>query len=335
MLLPGSLAGGGGGASSTSTRDGERIEDPEVLERIRAARHPAGLGGRSGSARIRSGTSRRPAWTRGGASNTATTTSGGSGATARSSPQCSISRRSLPKLRDQVERDLRRRNDLPRAGARLRRQAARPRLLPDRFRGLRRGERDLRDCDHAEAPRHASAAQRVVFDYEAKGGKRRVQDDRGSDDLRAGEELCASGGEGATSCSPIATAGSGAISALTEINEYIKGVDRGGPQRQGLPYLERDGAGGRRAGGLSAGARHEHEGRPQPGKAGCGQAGVALPRATRRRSAGPPTSTRGSSTASMAGSRSGGCSSGCRRSRRLAGDSGADRGGRARPHRSA
>ena len=42
---------------------------------------------------------------------------------------------------------------LPRASARLRRAAARPWLLPDRIGGLRRGERDLRPRDDAKAPR--------------------------------------------------------------------------------------------------------------------------------------------------------------------------------------
>ena len=60
------------------------------------------------------------------------------------------------------------------AGAGLRGAAARPRLLPDRLRGLRRGERDLRRGHDAPPPREVTG-DTVTFDYEAKGGKRRIQ----------------------------------------------------------------------------------------------------------------------------------------------------------------
>ena len=53
--------------------------------------------------------------------------------------------------------------------------AARPRFLPDRRRELRRGERHVRPRDDAEAPRPPRAPELIVFDYVAKGGKRRVQ----------------------------------------------------------------------------------------------------------------------------------------------------------------
>ena len=52
--------------------------------------------------------------------------------------------RALPQLRKRVAKDLRARRHAAREGARLRRAPARPRLLPDRLRGLRRGERHLR-----------------------------------------------------------------------------------------------------------------------------------------------------------------------------------------------
>ncbi len=56
-------------------------------------------------------------------------------------------------LRERVARDLAARRHAARAGAGLRGAPARPRLLPDRLRGLRGGERHLRAGDHAQAPR--------------------------------------------------------------------------------------------------------------------------------------------------------------------------------------
>ena len=61
--------------------------------------------------------------------------------------------RALPRLRRRVERDLQLegmpRDEDPGGGH----PAARPRLLPHRLRGLRRGERHLRGRDHEAAPR--------------------------------------------------------------------------------------------------------------------------------------------------------------------------------------
>ena len=294
----------------------ERIEDPEIARADPRARHPAGMGGRldlRGSARPHPGDRRRR---RGGASSTATTTSGASGATARSSTRCSTSRRSLPKLREQVDRDLREAEHLPRAGARLRRPAARPRLLPDRLRGLRRGERDLRAGDDAEAPRHRQrrdGSSSTTRPRAASGGSRSIGD---RTIVRAGEEASPARGAAATSCSPIATAGSGATSAPTTSTSTSRRRHRGGPQRQGLPHLERDGAGGRRPGGLSAGARHERRREAATGRSATRSSRSPTTSATHPPSAAPPTSTRASSTASTAASPSVACSSGCRRTPR-------------------
>ena len=59
--------------------------------------------------------------------------------------------RALPRLRERVAKDIRRRRHAAREGARLRDAAARPRLLPDRLGELRRGERHLRHRDDAQA----------------------------------------------------------------------------------------------------------------------------------------------------------------------------------------
>ena len=103
--------------------------------------------------------------------------------------------------------------DLPRAGARLRRagcstaasSGSARRTTPRRTRptGSRR-------CGSATSRVNGD---KVVFDYEAKGGKRRVQTIADPKGLAAGQDAARSGGEGATSCSPTATERSGATSA--------------------------------------------------------------------------------------------------------------------------
>ena len=159
---------------------GERIDDPDVLERIRALAIPPAWEDVWICRRSARATSRRPAWTPGAASSTATTTSGGSAGTGRSSTRWSTSPARCPSCEPRSSATCADAAISARAGARLRRPAPRPRLLPDRLGGLRRGERDLRAGDDAEAARDASTATTLVFDYEAKGGKRRVQIDRRS-----------------------------------------------------------------------------------------------------------------------------------------------------------
>jgi DNA topoisomerase IB len=139
--------------------------------------------------------------------------------------------RSLPKLRDQVERDLRRRS------------ISRERVLACAVWLLDRGFFRIGSEDYAEdnesygiatmRKRHVTlSGARVAFDYEAKGGKRQVQviGDRTISGLV--KKLRQRRG-GATSCSPIAMAGSGGH-PLDDINEYIKGVI-GEDHSQGLP----------------------------------------------------------------------------------------------------
>ena len=76
----------------------------------------------------------------------------------------------LSKAREQVLVDLGTEGMTPGARLRGRRTAARPRLLPDRQRRLRRGERQLR-ADHARAAARARArATTLVFDFVGKSG---------------------------------------------------------------------------------------------------------------------------------------------------------------------
>ena len=246
--------------------------------------------------------------------------------------------RALPKLRDRVRATTsRKRTHLPRAGARLRRAAARPRLLPDRLRGLRRGERDLRAGDDAEAPRdgrgrHGRLRLRGQGRQAPRADGRRPDDRRGWSRRSRG-----AAGRGPRAARLPQRGAAGATSSSTEINDYIKEAIGEEPQRQGLPDLERDGA--RRGGArrLGAGAGPEHEGRARNrAKRDAVKQVARTTSATRRRSAGPPTSTRGSSTASTAASPSGGVlRSPSGGPRRLARDAEADREGRARPHRPA
>ena len=118
--------------------------------------------------------------------------------------------RALPELREQVERDLRRR------------KISRERVLACAVRLLDRGFFRIGSEDYAEVnetygiatmrKRHVTVTgERVVFDYEAKGGKRRVQWSAiGRSQGWSGSRKEAEGG---TSCSPIATEASGATSA--------------------------------------------------------------------------------------------------------------------------
>ena len=82
--------------------------------------------------------------------------------------------RTLPTLRRRVQRDLKR-DEL----GRERVLACATRLLdlgvlPDRRRGLRRAERELRPGDDPAPPRAPRSPRASVFDYEAKSGQRRV-----------------------------------------------------------------------------------------------------------------------------------------------------------------
>ncbi len=153
--------------------DGERIEDPEILERIRSLAIPPAwedvwicvdplghIQATGGDARGRKQYRYHDLWRE-----------------RRDRQKFSAMLdfgRSLPKLRDQVERDLRRRN------------ISRERVLACAVRLLDRGFFRIGSEDYAEdnetygiatmRKRHVTVnGERVAFDYEAKGGKQQVQ----------------------------------------------------------------------------------------------------------------------------------------------------------------
>ena len=84
----------------------------------------------------------------------------------------------------------------------------------------------------------------------------------------------------------------------SEINDYIKQRTRRRLQRQGLPHLERDRA---RRGGARAPRGRGDASRASAASSGGGQDASPPISATRPRSAAPPTSTRGCSTATTRG----------------------------------
>ena len=233
---------------------GERIDDEEIIERIRALAIP-------------------PAWqdvwicadplghiqatasTPGDASSTATT--------------LWRERRDRQKFDDMVDfaRSL---PDAARAGGARSPQAEdlpRERVLACAVRLLDRGFFRIGSEDYAEENEgyglatigSASHGQRgtVVFDYEAKGGKRSVRS-IGDRSIAALVRHSAAGPAGATSFSPIATARSGATSDRTRSTTTSR-RSSARSTAQGLPHLERDGAGRRRLAG-SPGSATEHQG---------------------------------------------------------------------------
>ena len=295
---PGSGASGGAAAFSYLDEDGDPIDEPEVVARIRGLGIP-------------------PAWkdvwicpwdrghiqatasTPRAASSTSTTPTGAPGATPRSSTRCSTSPRTCPPLREQRRRrpGVRRRAH-PRARAGLRGAAARPRLLPDRHRGVRRDQRELRPGHDAQAHVALEDDDTMVFDYPAKSGMRQIRavvdplavDVVGKLKRRrgGGDELLAYKRRPPLARHP-----------LGRHQRLHQGGHRQGLLRQGLPDLERDRAGRRRAGGLRRGRR-----RPRPAASARSRARSRrspTTSATRRRSAAPPTSTRACSTPTRAG----------------------------------
>ena len=130
--------------------------------------------------------------------------------------------RCLPQLRGRVAKDLRKQGTAARQGAGLRRAAARPRLLPDRLGGLRRGERHLRDRDDGQAPRDGLRATRSTFDYEAKGGQRRLQTIGDPEVAAARARRSSSAAAAARSCSPTRSGRRWVDVKSADINEYVK-----------------------------------------------------------------------------------------------------------------
>ena len=129
------------------------------------------------------------------------------------------------------------------------RPTARPRLLPHRHRGLRRGEQDVRARHHAAAPRDLEHGD-VRFDYRSKGGKRRSSRRRPTS--ASSRRSCAGGRAGAARLEGGAQLGGRRLRRHQRLHQ---GGHRGRLLGQGLPHLERDRARGGGARGLGRGAR--------------------------------------------------------------------------------
>ena len=104
----------------------------------------------------------------------------------------------------------------------------------------------------------------VTFDYEAKGGKRRVQTlvDPGLAKLIRALDSREGGGRELLA---FKSKGEWRDVRSDDINAYVRGQRRR-VLGQGLPHLERHGARGGRPGRLRARARRRHEGRPNRAK---------------------------------------------------------------------
>ena len=210
---------------TSTTRPATRSATPRRSSgSARSSSRPRGR--TSGSAPGRTATSRRSAPTRAGGSSTATTTAGASIATARSSNGCSSLRARCRTSARPPSADLRGRRADARARARRRGPPARPRLLPDRERGICRGERDVRPRDDGEAARAAPARQRDRFDYVAKGGKHRLQSIVDPQVYRLVDELKRRRG-GGEDLLAYKERGRWHDILSSEVNEYIKEVTGG------------------------------------------------------------------------------------------------------------
>ena len=179
----------------------------------------------------------------------------------------------LPQLRERVAKDLRKR-DWPR-----------DKTLALAVRLLDRGFFRIGSEDYAEendtygiatmGKRHVTVSgDEVTFDYEAKGGLRRVQTigDRQVARLVGALKQRRGGGE------ELLAYKSGRPLGRREVGRHQRlrqGGGRRGVQRQGLPHLERHRAGRRGAGRVGPGARHQEL--PQARQGARGEGGRALP----------------------------------------------------------
>ena len=149
--------------------------------------------------------------------------------------------------------------------------------------------------------RHVTIAgrRRSAFDYEAKGGQRRLQSIGDPEVARDRARRSSAAAAAATSCSRTSEGRRWARRQVGRHQRVRQGGDRRRLQRQGLPHLERHGAGGGRAGRVRPGgtARRARASGPRRGRSRRSRATSA----TRRPSRAPPTSTRACSTASTAG----------------------------------
>ena len=242
-------------------------------------------------------TSRRPASTPRAASSTSTT-AGGRGATRRSSTDARVRPRAARAAR-RVEPTCARDELDPRARARLRRAAARPRLLPHRRRGLRGGERDLRpghdpkahvtlgdgDCSTSTTRRRAASAG---FRRSTTPRSSTVVEGAQAPPRRRGRAARVQGGP---------ALGRRALRRHQRVPQGGRGRATTRPRTSApgtRPCSPRSRWPARPARQRSKTARKRAVSRAREG-------GRRATSATRRRSAAPPTSTRGCSTASTPG----------------------------------
>ena len=217
-----------------------------------------------------------------------------------------------PKLRRRVGRDLTREGMPREQGARLRRPPARPRLLPGRLGGLRRGERHVRPGDDAQAPRDGRRRRDHVR-LRGQGRQAARPGDRRPRAWRAGAARSSAAAAAARSCWRTSAAAAG----WTSSPRTSTSTSRTPPAASSAPRTSAPGAGR-----CSPPWRS-----PSPAAPAASKTPASAPRrapsrrsratwATPRLSPAPPTSTRACSTASTAGSRSPACCRSWSRTRR-------------------
>ena len=195
------------------------------------------------------------------ASSTSTTRAGASCRTAGSSTRWCSFAQALPSLRRRILGRSASGDELDqRARPGVRGAAARRRHVPDRQRAVRRRRGRRRPGHGPQGARHRRATASVVFDYLAKGGVRRVQAVQDPLSRRRGRraQAAARGGD-----QLLAYRGGRRWHDVRsdEINEYLKAQIGDEIQRQGLPHLERDRAGGGVAGRRRARGRDRRRAR--------------------------------------------------------------------------
>ena len=144
--------------------------------------------------------------------------------------------RRLPEARERGARDLGREGMPLERGVRRRRPAARPRLLPDRQRHLRRRKRLLR-ADHAARGGTSAHRTTLLFAFAGKSGVEHaiaIDDPAVCDGARTG---CARR-SGASGCSRTRSGGAGATSTRPTSTTTSASCRRR-RDRQGLPHLAR------------------------------------------------------------------------------------------------
>ena len=208
--------------------------------------------------------------------------------------------KALPRLREQVEADLRRFGPAhPRARAGLRRAAARPRLLPHRHRGVHGHQRVVRPGDDpqgARADRRRARWSSTTRPRAASGASRRSS-------TRWRRTSCArssAAAAAATSCWPTRTGARWYDLRSDDINDYLKAVT--GDDFSAKDFRTWSATVIAALALAVSGPAQGSQDLTQPRDHARDQGDLALPRQHARRSAARPTSTRASSTPTAAGS---------------------------------